>query len=498
MRDLAGWIERHAIFTPDKIAIEHAGGALSYRALAGRIAQLAEWLTTVQGLSRGSRVAWLGLNAPDLIALLFACAHTELICVPLNWRLTTAELEDVLRDAGASLLIVDASCHAAGSALDHPRRVVTGSADGDRDGRVPPDRGGYTLNARQIAADTPVLLVYTSGTTGSPKGALMSQGAVLFNALNAVHMHDMTAADRVLTVLPMFHVGGLNIQTIPALYCGASVYVAARFEAAPTLHLIETWRPTLTTLVPAMISALAAQPIWPRADLTALRAVATGSTDVPLASIAALHERKVPVIQIYGSTETGPVTIYQRRQEAYTTAGAIGRAGLHSDVRLVDAEGRDVADDVPGQILVRGPHVASGYWSAAIERVVPWADGWFASGDVAVRDVSGLYWFKDRIKHVIISGGENIYPAELERILGSSALVHEAAIAARADLRWGQVPVVVAVKSRPEVSAGDILALFEGRLARYKQPRAVIFVDALPRTALGKVETARLHELLGQ
>ena len=496
MRDLSGWIERHATFTPDKTAIESSEGALSYRAFAGRIAQLADWLTTEQGLPRGSRVAWLGLNTPDLLVLLFACAHAELICVPLNWRLTTAELEDVLEDAGASLLIVDASCHAAGAALGHPRKVAAGSGSTAVGASIPADPPRRRLSARQVAADTPLLLVYTSGTTGAPKGAVMSQSAVLFNALNAVHMHDMTAADRVLTVLPMFHVGGLNIQTLPALYCGASVYLATRFEAVPTLHVIETWRPTLTTLVPAMIAALTAQPIWPRADLTALRAVATGSTDVPLASIAALHERNVPVIQIYGSTETGPVGIYQRRHEAYATAGAIGRAGLHTEVRLVDAEGHDVADDIPGQILVRGPHLATGYWNAAAEQVVPWTDDWFASGDVAARDASGLYWFKDRIKHVIISGGENIYPAELERILAASTLVREAAIAARADTHWGQVPVVVAVKSRPEVSAADILALFEGRLARYKQPRAVIFVEALPRTALGKIETARLRELL--
>jgi fatty-acyl-CoA synthase len=496
MRDLAAWIERHATFTPDKAAIENADGALSYRELAGRIAQLADWLTTVQGLARGSRVAWLGWNTPDLLVLLFACAHAELICVPLNWRLTTAELEDVLRDAGATLLIVDSSCNAAGTALSHPRKVVAGSWLADvRDG-VAAGQGRCALAAHQVADDTPLLLVYTSGTTGSPKGAVMSQRAVLFNALNAVHMHDMTADARILTVLPLFHVGGLNIQTLPALYCGASVYLAARFEPVPTLHVIETWRPTLTTLVPAMITALTAQPMWPRADLTALRAVATGSTDVPLATIEALHERNVPVIQIYGSTETGPVAIYQRRQEAYTTAGAIGRAGLHTEIRLIDAQGRDVADGVPGQILVRGPHLATGYWNATAQRVVPSADEWFASGDVAARDASGLYWFKDRIKHVIISGGENIYPAELERILGASTLVHEAAIAARADARWGQVPVVVAVKSRPEVSADDILALFEGCLARYKQPRAVVFVDALPRTALGKVEVARLRELL--
>ena len=202
------------------------------------------------------------------------------------------------------------------------------------------------------------------------------------------------------------------------------------------------------------------------------------------------------MIQVYGATETGPVTIYQRPAEAYTTAGTIGRAGLHTAIRLVDGDGRDVAHGTPGEILVRGPHVARGYWDPTRAAATPFADGWFHSGDVAELGADGLYRFKDRIKHVIISGGENIYPAELERILAASSLLREAAVVARAAERWGAVPVVVAVPGSPAVTAADVLALFEGRIARYKQPREVRFVEALPRTALGKVEVARLRAWL--
>ncbi|MEX2481018.1 MAG: AMP-binding protein [Gammaproteobacteria bacterium] len=496
MRDLAGWVERHAACWPDKMALDSVDGGLSYAALAGRIARLADWLTKEQGLAPGSRVAWLGWNSPDLIALLLACAHTRMVLVPLNWRLATAELSRILVDAAIGLLVVDDNCREAGMALAHPRTVSHGRLTRDGAGSLPTDGAAAAPAARDVDPETALLLVYTSGTTGQPRGAMLSQGAVLFNALNAVHMHDLTAADRVLTVLPMFHVGGLNIQTLPALYCGASVCIESRFSPAPTLERIETWRPTLTTLVPAMIAALREHPLWPRADLTALRAVATGSTDVPRAALLAFHERGIPVVQIYGATETGPVAIYQRSEEAYATAGAIGRAGLHTDIRLIDQSGKDVGPGRAGEILVRGPHLASGYWNAAAGGVDALAeDGWFKTGDVAERDDGGLYRFKDRIKHVIISGGENIYPAELERILAASPLLQEAAIAARADERWGEVPMVIAVRRQADVTEREVLALFDGQVARYKRPHGVVFVEALPRTALGKVEVARLRQL---
>ncbi|MCB1746120.1 MAG: AMP-binding protein [Gammaproteobacteria bacterium] len=497
MRSLAGWIERHAAFAPARIAIESPAGALDYAAFAARIATLAHWLEHHERIAPGDRVAWLGHNSSEQLALLFACADLGAMLLPLNWRLSPPELEAVLHDAGAGLLVVDASCAALGAELAGLRRVMAGAGGADDPDHLPATDPGLRLVAREVAAETPLLLVYTSGTTGRPKGAVLSQQALLFNALNAVHMHDLTASDRVLNVLPLFHVGGINIQTLPTLYCGGSVYLEPRFDPAQTLDLIARWRPSLTVLVPAVIKALVELPGWVSTDLGSLRAVATGSTDVPVGAITALHERGVAVIQIYGSTETGPVAVYQRIEDAFDTVGSIGRVGLHTEVRLVDTAGAAVGLDVPGEILVRGPHVASGYWDATRAATVPFADGWFHSGDVAAQDARGLLWFKDRIKHVIISGGENIYPAEIERVLEGSPLLREAAVAGRTDPRWGEVPVIVAVPADPSVTREAVLGLCDGVLARYKRPRDVVFVDALPRTALGKVEVARLRELVG-
>ncbi len=285
----------------------------------------------------------------------------------------------------------------------------------------------------------------------------------------------------------MFHVGGLNIQTLPALRCGARVTLHTRFDPARTLAAMDHARPTLTCLVPATIQALVNLPEWEKTDVSSLRAVATGSTDVPLDVIEAFQSRGVPVIQVYGSTETGPVCMYQRPGDAFTTTGSIGRCGKHSEIRLVDAGDRDVAVGEPGEILVRGGNVAMGYWRDVAQSATTFREGWFHSGDIAVLDEHGQYWFKDRLKHVIISGGENIYPAELERVLRSIPGIREAAVVGCDNARWGQVPIAAVVRDDAGLAENAILAAFDGRLARYKHPKAVVFLDALPRNVMGKV-----------
>jgi fatty-acyl-CoA synthase len=500
MPGIAEWIDRHATHTPDAPAIRFQGAEISYGELAGRCARMARFLAHDLGLGAGERVAYLGPNTPEQLVLTFAAARAGLIVVPLNWRLAAPELAAILANAEPAVLIVEAGFVEAVPAIlpnPCPCRVygigetaglpLLSDAVGDCDGPAP-DRG---------ASGQPLLIVYTSGTTGQPKGTVLSQAAVACNALNSIHMHGLTARDHVLTVLPMFHVGGLNIQTLPALSCGATVTLHARFDAGATLGAIAADRPTLTLLVPATMQAMIGHPAWATTDLSSLRAVATGSTDVPVPLIEAFHARSVPVIQVYGSTETGPVCLYQQPGEAFETVGSIGRAARHSDIRLIDEAGREVADGTPGEILVRGGNVAEGYWRQPELTAAAFRDGWYHSGDVALRDERELYWFKDRIKNVIISGGENIYPAELERILHGLPGIAEAAVVGRADARWGEVPVAVVALSDEAVTREAILAAFEGRIARYKAPKDVLFVAALPRNAMGKIDVASLRRIAG-
>jgi fatty-acyl-CoA synthase len=346
------------------------------------------------------------------------------------------------------------------------------------------------------AEDDPVLLVYTSGTTGRPKGALLDQRAIAANAANSRATHALTAADRVLTVLPLFHVGGLNIQTTPALMEGAEVLLHARFDPGVFLRACAEDRPTLTLLVPAVMRALVTHPGWDAADLTSLRAVGAGSSDIPPPLIEAFHARFIPVQQIYGATETGPIAIAQTRGEALAAPGSIGRAAPLTEARIVDPAGIPVPPGRAGEIEVRGASLARGYWRDAAATAAAFRDdgGWFRTGDVGRVDKQGRFWFTDRLKHVIISGGENVYPAEVERVLLTAPGVAEGAVCGRPDPRWGEVPVAVVVPGEGFDPAA-VLRHFEGRLARFKHPRAVVAVPALPRTALGKVQLAELRSL---
>jgi fatty-acyl-CoA synthase len=468
------WLERHTAHAPDKVALRFEGATVTYAALA-RDVEAAAAALSARGVGRGDRVGFLGHNHPSQVVLLFALARLGAIQVPLNWRLATPEWTFILEDSGTRLLCATAEMlSAAQAAAPHGCDVVEAASLA----------GGDPVPATGEDSD-PLLLVYTSGTTGRPKGAVLDQRALLFNALNGLHAFDLTGADRVLTVLPLFHVGGLNIQTTPALYAGAEVILHPRFDADAFLDAVARDRPTLSLVVPAVMTALVKHPRWRDADLSSLRAVGAGSSDVPVALIEAFHAKGVPVQQIYGATETCPTAIVQTRAEALAAPGSIGRAAMHVEARL---------DPQTHEIQVRGPSVLRGYWKRD-DALLP--GGWFPTGDVGRIDEHGRWWFTDRLKHVIISGGENIYPAEVERVLATAPGVAEGAVVGRPDPQWGEVPVAVVVPAEG-FDAAAVLAHFDGRIARFKRPRAVVVVEAMPRTALGKVATGALKAIVSR
>lgn len=488
---LARWIERHAAFTPDRVALRFEGEAWTYAALAARIERLAGGLGEL-GLGAGDRIAWLGLNHPEMVALLFACARRGVILVPLNWRLVAPELAAVLADAEPKALIAEAGFRAP---LEEIRpaacRLVARDALAELSGNRAGDAAG--------GPDHPVLIVYTSGTTGQPKGALLSQSALLWNALNSAHMHELTSADEVLTVLPLFHVGGLNIQTLPALHAGAGVTLHARFEPGATLAAIAAQRPSLTVLVPATMRALIDHPAWPATDLSSLRMVTTGSQIVPPSVIEPFHRRGVPVAEVYGTTESGPVAVYQRRADVLRAPGAAGRPALHGALRVVDEDGADVPVGVPGEVLLQGPHLMSGYWRNPAASAATLRDGWFRTGDVGHLDAAGDLWIDARTDDLIKSGGERIYPAETEDLLRAVPGVAEVAVVGRPDRSFGEVPVAVVVAGDgPPPTLAALLAALDGRVARFKQPRDLVLVESLPKSALGKVLRHELRALVAR
>jgi fatty-acyl-CoA synthase len=494
--DLAELIDRNAAFAPDKPAIHFADSTLSYAAFAQRIAAAARALKSQLGVGRGDRVAILSLNHPDYLVLLYACARLGAMLVPLNWRLAVPEQVFILHDASVKALVVEnefaAVIEPLKAALPDVRIIGLDFApsfdellaSGSGDGRNP-----------HVDLSAPLLIVYTSGTTGRPKGAVLRQEALLWNAVMSQHMHDMTAQDHILTVLPLFHVGGLNIQTTPALQLGATVTLHPRFTPEATLDALATDRPTLTVLVPATMQAVIEHPRWPATDITSLRALTTGSTQVPQNLVDAFTGRGVPVLQVYGSTETSPVSVYTR-MNGDQRAGSTGLPGLVCEARVVDNNDNEVAPGVAGEVVVRGPNVFFEYWGNAAATAETLREGWYHSGDIGTRDADGHFFIHERKKNMIISGGENIYPAEVERVLIAHPNVAEAAVIGRPDPKWQEVPVAYVVRRAGcAIDARALEAHLLTQLARFKVPREYVFVDALPRNAMGKVQHFRLREM---
>jgi fatty-acyl-CoA synthase len=490
------WLTTHANHRPEHPALYCDGESYSYQQLQQRVAEVARGLTSELGLNRGDRIAYLGHNSAAEVVLLFAAAKLGLIFIPLNWRLAPVELNYIINDCSAKYLFHGAECNdQAAEALADLDTVAVSTFE---------KLQNFKQGANQVPSEAnaeltdPYLIVYTSGTTGRPKGAVHTQEAVFWNGIISTHAHDFTPDDHVLNVLPLFHIGGISIQMLPCFFIGGTVSLHTAFDPAKVLDAVENEGITTSVWVPTMLRALLALPQWEALNSPSLRLLNTGSTDVPVELLERINATDVPIVQVYGTTETGPITTYQRAAEAKLTQGSIGRCGAHTQLRIVRGDGSDCSVGESGEIWVKGPNNFSHYWNNPEATKEALIDGWFRTGDIAFQDDKRLYWFSGRSKHVIISGGENIYPAELERVVNRLPGVVEAAVVARSDEKWGEVPVVVAVVDDSGLTQSSILDAFSDQVARFKQPRDVVFVDELPKNAMGKVLVDATRELIDQ
>jgi fatty-acyl-CoA synthase len=503
MGSIGHWIEHWATVAPDRVALEYEGRRYSYAELDRLVKTAAGTLRHVLGVRPGDRVAYLGQNHPRCLVLVFACAWIGAIYVPLNWRLTAGEHRYMLDDCDPRVFVVDAPYLAQSEsfAAEFPRCRCVAAA-----GRAP---AGWRTLETLPAADavdwkdpdagpaSPLLIKYTSGTTGFPKGAVLTQEAVHCNALNSLLLHGMTGADVVLTVLPLFHVGGLNNQTTAAFYAGARVILHRTFDAQRSLDDLAAGGTTLTVILPAHMPPLRALPGWDAADFPRLRSVLTGSCTIPAEMTDHWRGRGVPLIQMYGASETSPIAIHQMPDSGPQQADAIGYPAMHCEIRLADRDGGECRPGEPGEILVRGRNVMTGYWNNEKATREALVDGWYHSGDLGYRDDQGCYHFIDRMRDVIVSGGENVYPAEVERVLAGHPDILEVAVVGRADPRWGET-VVAAVVPRDgrRLDGAEIRQWLRGRLGGYKHPRDFLFMDALPRNEMRKVQKHVLREMV--
>ncbi|MGC0416903.1 acyl-CoA synthetase [Embleya sp. AB8] len=506
----AAAVHRRARYMPDATALVYSGRDLAASELSRTVRELAAGLAE-HGLRRGDRIAYLGFNSPAFLETLLAAAHLGAVFVPVNFRLAADEVRHLLTDCGAHSLVVE-ECHrelveSVAAELPARRRFLI-----DTDPTCPPaadaDPGWIPLS-ELLAPGRPALepvalhdddlaaLMYTSGTTGRPKGVMLTHGNLWWNAVNVDSVVDTRPDDVTLAVAPLFHIGGLNALTLRTLLRGGTVIVRRGFDPAQCLDDLVRYRVSTFFAVPAMFAALARVPGFAEADLGALRSTIVAAAPVPPQLIRDYAKRGVLLQQAWGLTETAPFATYLPPGLTLAKTGSAGAPMPYTEIRLVDpGTGTKVSEpDTRGEICVRGPNVTPGYWNnpAATRESIDEA-GWFHTGDIAYRDRDGFYYIVDRLKEMIISGGENVYPAEVERVLVEYPGVLEVAVVGIPDPKWGETVLAVLTCAPDTTPTVEQLREFAGeRLARYKLPTRVLRTNELPRNASGKLTKDHLR-----
>jgi fatty-acyl-CoA synthase len=480
---LGRWIRDRARTTPGGVAIDCRGVETTYAELDERSDRLAAGLLAA-GLTPGDRVATLTTTSPAHVVVFFACAKAGLILMPLNTRLAEPELRYQLEDAEPAVLLCSDELAQAAVRL-HGRTA----------GLEELVLNQHKLDAPAPRDDDGLLLVYTSGTTGKPKGALLTHANCFWTNLSFDRVAGLGAEDTVLQVLPQFHVGGWNVQPLLAWWKGATVVLEPTFDPARALELIAEKRVTTMMGVPATYLFMAQQPGFASAELWSLRRAVVGGAPMPEALLETWHQRGVEIVQGYGLTEAAPNVLCLPPVDAARKRGFAGKPYPHVDVALRDPESGALLDGATeGELIVKGPNVFPGYWRNPEATAAAFADGWLVTGDVAARDDEGYYRIVGRTKDMVISGGENVYPAEIENVLHEHAAVREAAVVGVPDERWGEACLAFVVLAG-DATEEALLDHCRGRLARYKVPKGVRFVESLPRNALDKVVKSELVEL---
>ncbi|RJF90136.1 long-chain-fatty-acid--CoA ligase [Oleomonas cavernae] len=487
-RGLAAWFMRRAHLSADRPALTFEGITWRYGVLADRIARLAAVLRA-GGVGPGDRVGFLGFNHPDFITTLVATAHVGGIFVPLNFRLTGAELGYIINDAGIhTLLVCREHLELIEGVQDLPSVRQFIAVDGGLDALMTaalPDDDQAAVDEHDVAA-----IFYTSGTTGRPKGAMLTHQNIWANNLNWNLAFDVTGNDTMLTMAPLFHVGGLFVLTTSTFLMGGHVVVLKSFDAGRVLADVEKYKVTISFGVPAMMLFVSQHERFQAADLSSLRLFVAGGAPVPEPLLVSYAARGIPVSQCYGMSEVVSAATFLETDRARAKLNSAGRPVMLADVMLIDVEGvRIETAGERGEICIRGDNVTPGYWNLPEATALSFAaEGWFRSGDIGYFDDEGFLYVCDRVKDMVISGGENVYPAEVESVLFEHPAIANVAVIGAPDEKWGERVVAVAVlKPAASLTLDELQSFCDGRLARYKLPRELRLMAALPLNASGKV-----------
>ncbi len=493
------WVRRRAELFPKDLALIDPDRSLTWQEFNRRVNQLVEALTE-QGVGFGERIAALLWNSTPFLEAVFATAKMGAILVPINFRLAAPEIRYILDDSGSRLMLAHESFRRTAELVKDPEHLIF-AADPEQTqdnayeallasypGKEPPS----TVHARDIH-----LMMYTSGTTGRPKGARLSHRNANWNAIQLMlHEASLHNHDVVLTVAPLFHIGGLGVHTLPALYQGVTVVLLPHFDPVDVLNTIQQRKVTALFMVPAMWQALSQVPDFENYDLSSLRSLVSGGAPCPIPLIEFYQSRGFTFLEGFGMTETAPNTMILNAQDAVRKHGSIGRPLFYQEARIVNNQDQDVARDTVGELVLKGPNIFEGYWKMPEATQEAFRQGWFHTGDLAYMDEEGFFFLVDRKKDMLISGGENVYPIEVEQVLVRHPNILEAAVIGVPDSKWGAVPYALVVLKDPAhpVSIEDLTHFCRDKLAAFKIPRYMSIVEELPRNATGKVLKTVLRE----
>jgi fatty-acyl-CoA synthase len=500
--NIVDWLGKRATLSPNKVALIEAatGREITYREWNEKATQTARFLQSAFGVQKGDRVAILAKNSTDYLDVWMACAKLGAILQNLNWRLSVRELITLVHDASPTVLVYGPAFQDETTSLQRECTKVAHWIALDTPLR--PEDHPFALRDESPASlpdqptlhpDDPWVLCYTGGSTGLPKGAILSHGNVLANAINTVMSWGLDQNDIAVLNAPLFHTGGLNVFTSPLVYAGGTSIVCESFDVEQLFELIKEAGVTVFFGVPTMFILMQEPPLWETADFSRIKLVISGGAPCPLPVFEAFWAKNIEFKTGYGLTEAGPNTFWLPSEHVQDKPGAVGVPLMHINVKVVDAEGQALEANQVGELLIQGPHVTQGYWNRPEATAAALHDGWLHTGDLAMFDEDGYYRIVGRKKEMIISGGENIYPAEIESILHGHDAIAEAAVVGQPDDKWGEIPVAfIRLHDGATLESDEAKAYCKEQLASYKIPKRFLILDELPQTGAGKLDKKQL------
>ncbi|MCB0117748.1 MAG: long-chain fatty acid--CoA ligase [Anaerolineales bacterium] len=502
---IGDYLARRELYSPEKLAFIDAGKSpewrLTFHEANQRANKLANWLKS-QGIGKGDRVAILAKDGYEHLDLFFACSKLGAIHTALNWRLSWHELLEIFQYTNPKILVFSADFKESVSNLTDHYSLITIHLDGNgvKDSRpfesTLQSASDSAVTCEDLEAEDIAALIFTGGTTGLPKAAQVSHRMIAWNTLNTV-IHDVTHNDVYLNVFPMFHTGGLFVYTLPQVIFGGTTILIRAFDPEQVLTLLEREKVTIFAAVPTMYQMLTTAPNWESVDLSALRFCTSGGAPLPVPLVEKYtKEKNIRFKQGFGMTEFGPGIFALAPEDAIRKAGSIGRPNFFVDAKIVDEQNQFLGPNEAGELVLKGPSYSSGYFNnpeaskdAVDER------GYFHTGDVAQYDDEGYFFIVDRKKDMFISGGENVYPAEIEKVLYQHSAVHMCAVIGLPDPKWGEVgKACVVLKPNQSTTEEELLKFMTERLAKYKVPKSVSLMEALPISAAGKILKRELRD----